>query len=118
MKEAEPKEVRVTWEIVPREGAHWIGKCDELFLSIQAKTREELIVDIIEVPQVMFSDLSNKGHLKRFLRERGLSRVAPESTHFILPVSIPRSEEFHDRPEPVLTQFVRSAKLKPTANVP
>lgn len=103
MKGASPKEVRVTWEIVPGEGGNWIGKCDELSLSIQAKTREELLVDIIDVPQVMFNDLSNEGQLKRFLRERGLTPVTRESTHFDLPVSIPSSEEFDDRPEPVLT---------------
>lgn len=103
MKGAELKEVRVTWEIVPGEGGHWTGKCDELSLSIQAKTREELLVDIIEVPQVIFDDLSNEGRLKRFLRERGLTPVTRESTHFVLPVSIPSSEEFDDRPEPVLT---------------
>lgn len=103
MKGASPKEVRVTWEIMQGEGGNWIGKCDELSLSIQAKTREELLVDIIDVPRVMFNDLSNEGQLKRFLRERGLTPVTRESTHFDLPVSIPSSEEFDDRPEPVLT---------------
>ena len=103
MKGATSKEIRVTWEIVRGEGGNWIGKCDQLSLSIQAKTREELLTDIIDVPRAMFNDLANEGQLKRFLRERGLSLITPESTHFDLPVFIPSSEEFDDRPEPVLT---------------
>ena len=70
MKGARPKEVRVTWEIVPGEGGNWIGRCDELSLSIQAKTREELLVDIIDVPRVMFNDLANEVQLKSSSLER------------------------------------------------
>ena len=60
-----------TWK-VERSENRWIGICDGLALTVESATRNELVEDIENVQDRLFSDLNETGDLERFILERGL----------------------------------------------
>jgi hypothetical protein len=69
---------QVLWNYLqdPQTGL-WIGVCDPLKLTVEAKNPAELHESIIEAMTMLFKELHSSGDLAKFVSELGWTTLAP-----------------------------------------
>lgn len=59
------------WSFFLSDEGHWVGNCDELGLTVQSSTCEELTEDIRTTLALMLEDLRETGELDNFAEAHG-----------------------------------------------
>lgn len=70
-------QANVAWRVSQSAPNRWIAVCDELNMSTEGESLDEIHSLIPETMDLLFSDLLNDSELEAFLRERGWSTQAP-----------------------------------------
>ena len=84
---------QVPWLVGETSSGLWVGVCDALGITVQAKSEVELEEVIHESVQLLFTDLFDDGEFDAFLLDRGWT-AHPEGidrdgdVHFEVPITL------------------------------
>jgi predicted RNase H-like HicB family nuclease len=74
-------QANVPWKVGPgMSGSVWVAVCEPLKLTVQAETWSDLMEDISDTLDAVFSDLLQSNELPQFLKRHGWELMTPLPT--------------------------------------